>query len=50
MCCSVVRFIAVLSPLLLPCAGVEGMRERLKEADTKEVSWEKKQNHWLLGW
>lgn len=22
MCCSVVRFIAVLSPLLLPCAGV----------------------------
>lgn len=28
MCCSVVRFIAVLSPLLLPCAGVVGMRER----------------------
>lgn len=25
MCCSVVRFIAVLLPLLLPCAGIEGM-------------------------
>lgn len=29
MCCSV-RFIAVLFPLLLPCAGVEGMRKRVK--------------------
>ena len=25
MCCSVDRFIAVLSPFLLPCAGIEGM-------------------------
>ncbi|TNN75034.1 hypothetical protein EYF80_014780 [Liparis tanakae] len=42
VCCSVVRFIAVLSPLLLPCGGRGGDERRTEEADTKEASWKKK--------
>lgn len=54
MCCSAVRFIAVLFALVASvCRRRRDERERerdTKEADTKEVSREKELNWWLLGW